>query len=225
MNHPSGEFQEVAQNGRYLMALHSSSETLGVAVEDLSDDSPCPRVATFSEGRRLSSSLLRCVQDVLPASSWSNLRHIAVAIGPGGFTGTRLTVVMARTLAQQLDCPLLGVSSFALMAARLSASLTDQQLQHPFWVVKPLVRRGTVAGRYRLTGLSSSRGRERVEELEAPHLLGADREISPILEASDDVESDVRRLLELCAESHLGMKKDPWREVLPVYPTSPVGSI
>jgi tRNA threonylcarbamoyl adenosine modification protein YeaZ len=42
---------------------------------------------------------------------------VAVAKGPGGFTGTRIGVVTARTLAQQLQVPLFGISSLAAMAA------------------------------------------------------------------------------------------------------------
>ena len=39
---------------------------------------------------------------------------------------------MARTLAQQLGVPLIGVSSFALMAARLCGSLPDPSDR--FWI-------------------------------------------------------------------------------------------
>ena len=209
----------------YLMALHSSSQTLGVAVQDLSDSGAAPRIALFEEGRGLAKSLLRCVQELLPASAWSQLQGLAVATGPGGFTGTRLTVVMARTLAQQLGCPLLGVSSFALMAARFGGSLSDDQVNQPFWIVKRLPRRGTVAGCYRLQPTPANQADQGVVEIEAPHLLEGEREVAPAFTATEAVEEDVRRLLSLCAAAHRCGRLAPWSTVLPLYPTSPVGPV
>ena len=128
-----------------LLALHSSSERFGVAVLD-SRAADGVRWAVFDDGRALSNTLLKRVESVLPSAQWAGLRGLAVATGPGGFTGTRLTVVMARTLAQQLECPLLGVSSYALMAARLVKRLSDPGAR--FWITRELPRRGVVAGAY-----------------------------------------------------------------------------
>jgi tRNA threonylcarbamoyl adenosine modification protein YeaZ len=134
-----------AGSERWLLALHSSGETLGVAVQRLGGQE-LPRLAAFPLGRGLSGALLTCVESVLPASQWPSLGRLAVAIGPGGFTGTRLTVVLARTLAQQLGLPLDGVGSFRLIAQRLLGQ--GAVPQGPFWVVQELPRRGLVAGLY-----------------------------------------------------------------------------
>ena len=99
-----------------LLALHSSTERFGVAVLDPSVGE-LPQPAVFDDGRGLSNTLLKRVESVLPAPRWPGLQGLAVATGPGGFTGTRLTVVMARTLAQQLRVPLVGVSSFTFLLA------------------------------------------------------------------------------------------------------------
>ena len=47
---------------------------------------------------------------------WTDLEWIAVLKGPGSFTGTRIGVVTARTLAQQLNIPLFGFSNLAIAA-------------------------------------------------------------------------------------------------------------
>ena len=149
-----------------------------------------------------------------------NRGGLSLATGPGGFTGTRLTVVMARTLAQQLGVPLLGVSSFALMAARLADRLPARpDAGEGFWITRELPRRGVVGGSYRVNqGV--------VEELEPPHLLQPGRSLGTmVLEADDDVEADVIRLLnELQAALACG-QSCPWQSVLPIYPTSPVGVV
>ena len=208
-----------------LLALHSSSETLGVAVCDCRDPIASQRSATFPLGRGLSNSLLSCVEELYPAALWPQLSRLAVAIGPGGFTGTRLTVVMARTLAQQLSCPLDGFSSYQLMAPRLAAALSPEQLEQPFWIVKTLPRRGIVAGRYQQQPAAVTGPRQLFVELVAPHLLAENHQVSPALEAEDDVAVDVVRLLELSSAANKSGQDAPWPEVLPIYPTSPVGVV
>jgi len=52
---------------------------------------------------------------VLPYT-WADLSFIAVAKGPGSFTGTRIGVVTARTLAQQFELPLFAFSTLAILA-------------------------------------------------------------------------------------------------------------
>ena len=199
-----------------LLALHSSTERFGVAVLDPSAGHQ-PQSAVFDDGRALSNTLLKRVETVLPTPRWSALKGLAVATGPGGFTGTRLTVVMARTLAQQLGVPLLGVSSFALMAERLFRRLPDHGER--FWITRELPRRGVVGGAYRLIdGV--------VEELEHPHLLQPGRSLGPrVLEAEDDVEADVICLLNQLQTAHARGQTSPWQSVLPIYPTSPVGVV
>jgi tRNA threonylcarbamoyl adenosine modification protein YeaZ len=200
------------------MALHSSTEHFGVAVHDPESSSDISNVEVFDDGRGLSNTLITRVSAMLPREHWKNLNGLAVAIGPGGFTGTRLSVVMARTLAEQLDCPLLGISSFALMAPRLHNHLPEEQQGQPFWIARELPRRGLVAGCYCLDG-------DDVNELEEPHLVAKRRSVSPIVEAAEDVRADVGRLLDLLLRAHLAGKAMPWSEVLPIYPTSPVGQV
>lgn len=195
-----------------LLALHSCTERFALAVQDPNVGGGTHRVAGFDDGRDLSNGLIERVEALLPRDRWGALQGLAVATGPGGFTGTRLSVVMARTLAQQLCCPLLGVSSFALMAHRLAP---DDQ---PFWIAQTLLRRGVVAGRYRVQV-------DEVIELEAPHLLSDDHQVTPAVQASADVDADVVQLLRCLQRAVQGDQPLPWNPVLPLYPTSPVGPV
>jgi tRNA threonylcarbamoyladenosine biosynthesis protein TsaB len=209
---------------RWLLALHSSTPDLGVAVLDAEQPCETRRHLVLSCGRRLTNDLIPAVQLLLPSAQWSSITRLAVATGPGGFTGTRLTVVMARTLAQQLQVPLDGVSSFALMAPRLAreAAVDIDPLDpvQPFWIVQDLPRRGRVGGCYRCNPAELG-----AVELEVPRLLAADATPRPALPMATDVAADVQHLLDLCCQADQNRLPAAWSEVLPLYPTSPVGVV
>ena len=200
-----------------LLAMHSSTERFGVALQDPSTPASPSRALVFEDGRGLSNTLISRVEALLPRQRWCELDALAVATGPGGFTGTRLSVVMARTLAQQLDCPLLGLSSYALMAARLARALPESQ--QPFWISRVLPRRGRVGGRYAVR-------EDQVEELVSPRLLADDQQLAgPVLDADERVEEDVLVLLQRLRDAWDAQESRPWQTVLPIYPTSPVGAV
>jgi tRNA threonylcarbamoyladenosine biosynthesis protein TsaB len=48
--------------------------------------------------------------------AWSSIDRLAVAVGPGSFTGVRLAVATARALALALDRPVLPVTTLAALA-------------------------------------------------------------------------------------------------------------
>ena len=97
---------------KYGLAIHTTSPELGLALSNFAGDS---RSQTWDLGRSLSTHLHQKLAEFIQPQRWTDLAFIAVAKGPGGFTGTRIGVVTARTLAQQLDIPLFAVSSLAAM--------------------------------------------------------------------------------------------------------------
>jgi tRNA threonylcarbamoyl adenosine modification protein YeaZ len=94
----------------YGLAIHTSSPALGLAIGNGDENLRCQ---TWDLGRETSNYLHTHLLDFLSPQTWQDLGWIAVANGPGGFTGTRLAVVTARTLAQQLDIPVFAISSLA----------------------------------------------------------------------------------------------------------------
>lgn len=114
-----------AQSNGYGLAIHTSSLDLGLAIG--SAQGTC-RHQVWSLGREVSNYLHTHLAEFLPPQTWSDLAFIAVAKGPGGFTGTRLGVVTARILAQQLTIPLFAVSSLAAIAWQARAQAAGQPI-------------------------------------------------------------------------------------------------
>jgi tRNA threonylcarbamoyl adenosine modification protein YeaZ len=111
----------VLPENRYGLAIHTASADLGLAIRRLSSGAEPgqqgeERCQTWAIGREVSRYLHLYLNEFLAPQTWADLALIAVAKGPGGFTGTRLGVVTARTLAQQLNLPLFAISTLAAVA-------------------------------------------------------------------------------------------------------------
>jgi tRNA threonylcarbamoyl adenosine modification protein YeaZ len=101
------------------LAIHTCSPQLGLMLKTVeSGEEPIERHQVWDLGRDVSSYFHVKLIEFIAPYSWQDLSFIAVAKGPGGFTGTRIGVVAARTLAQQLDIPLFGVSALGAIAAQ-----------------------------------------------------------------------------------------------------------
>lgn len=97
------------------LALHTTTDILGLALMRSDQEY---RDSQERLGLDLSNLLLVRMRDFLPPQSLQNLAFIAVANGPGSFTSTRVGLVVARTLGQQLAIPVFTISSLALWAGR-----------------------------------------------------------------------------------------------------------
>ena len=98
---------------KYGLALHTASRELGLAISNFAGDSRC---AAWNLDRDLATHLHQYLVEFIQPQTWADLAFIAVAKGPGGFTGTRIGMVTARTLAQQLDIPIFAISTLAAFA-------------------------------------------------------------------------------------------------------------
>jgi len=98
---------------KYALALHTTSSQLGLVISNFAGDT---RSSTWDLGRDLSSHLHQHLAEFLIPQRWPDLAFVAVAKGPGSFTSTRIGIVTARTLAQQLNVPLFAISTLAAVA-------------------------------------------------------------------------------------------------------------
>ncbi|MEL6815625.1 MAG: tRNA (adenosine(37)-N6)-threonylcarbamoyltransferase complex dimerization subunit type 1 TsaB [Cyanobacteria bacterium J06598_3] len=127
------------------LAIHTSSPQLGLMLKsvDSRQEDAVERHQVWDLGREVSSQLHVKMMEFMEPHNWQDLSFVAVAKGPGGFTGTRVGVVAARTLAQQLNIPLFGVSTLAALAAGAQAAPQD------IAVMMPAKREAVFGGIYR----------------------------------------------------------------------------
>ncbi len=147
------------------LALHTTSPQLGLMLQSIdSAGYVVKRHQVWDLGRDVSSYLHVKLMEFISPYTWQDLSYVAVAKGPGGFTGTRVGVVAARTLAQQLEIPLFGVSTLAALAA----VQVPESLSKEIAVMMP-AKRGEVFG-----AIYRPDGNELVPVLEDKVLLEAE---------------------------------------------------
>lgn len=104
-----------------LLAIECSQRSGGVA---LCDQRGALHVQRFDPGVRHGDVLLPAI-DRLCAEAGVGRNELAgcgVSTGPGGFTGLRVSIATARTLAWTLDIPLYGIPSSLVVAASMETS-------------------------------------------------------------------------------------------------------
>ena len=163
---------------KYLLALHSCSESFEIAIKDTENPEKKIKSEIFNIGRALSNKLFSCIETILPRKFWKQIIRISVAKGPGSYTSTRLTISMARTIAQQINCSLDSMSSFHIMAPRLYKYLDQNQNFNPFWIKDILPRRGIIAGKYKLIKIHQESNFHEFSELISPQLISNEKEIA-----------------------------------------------
>jgi tRNA threonylcarbamoyladenosine biosynthesis protein TsaB len=94
--------------------------------------------ASLPTDKRSARTLAPAIRHILQSAGWqaADVRLVAVAIGPGSFTGLRIGVTTAKTFAYAVQAEVVGVNTLEVIAAqapadvnRLSAILDAQRQQ------------------------------------------------------------------------------------------------
>ena len=150
------------------------------------------------------------------------VNKISVSIGPANFNASRLIVVLARTIAQQINCPLDSFSSFEIIAQRIASKNNILKNKKAFWIFKNLKRKGFIAGKYEICGNEKNSSDLIIRETILPKVVKEldSKELS--FEATYDDKKDLKELLDLSNKNLFNSNIDSWRKVLPLYPISPI---
>ena len=204
---------------KYGLALHTSTPELGLAISNFPDDSRCQ---VWNLGRSLATDLHQHLVQFIQPQTWADLAFIAVAKGPGGFTGTRMGMVTARTLAQQLDIPVFAISTLAAFAwAQPNGGLLkdDIALQMPtqrgqlFGAVYSVNKNSGLTELFPDTVMTPESWQEKLESWGNSYQL---------IEVGSELGSSVSSVLELAyLEWQQGSRPD-WSDALPYYGQHPV---
>jgi tRNA A37 threonylcarbamoyladenosine modification protein TsaB len=148
------------------------------------------------------------------------VNKISVSIGPANFNASRLIVVLARTISQQINCPLDSFSSFEIMAKRIASKNNIFQNKQSFWIYKKLKRKGFIAGKYEIYHKKNYSDLV-IRETVLPKVVKEFESEELFLEADYDDKEDLKELLDLSNKNLLNKNINSWQEVLPLYPISP----
>mgnify|MGYP001332029729 FL=1 len=150
------------------------------------------------------------------------VKKISVSIGPANFNASRLIVVLARTISQQINCPLNSFSSFEIMAKRIASKNNIFTNKQSFWIYKKLKRKGFIAGKYEICQCEEKNSDLFIREKVLPKVLKELESKELFFEANYEDEKDLKELLDLSNKNTLNANLNSWQKVLPLYPISPI---
>ena len=125
------------------------------------------------------------------------LNKISVSIGPANFNASRLVVVLARTISQQINCPLDSFSSFEIMAKRIASKNNIFINKQSFWIYKKLKRKGFIAGKYEISHGEENTTDLVIREKVTPKVVKELESKELFFEAIFDDKEDLKELLNL----------------------------
>ena len=150
------------------------------------------------------------------------VNKISVSIGPANFNASRLIVVLARTISQQINCPLESFSAFELMAKRIASKNNIFTNKQSFWIYKKLKREGFIAGKYEICHNEEKNADLVIRERVIPKVIKELKSKELFFEANYEDQEDLRELLDLANRNLLNASINSWKNVLPLYPMSPI---
>lgn len=200
----------ISTNVKYGLAIHTTSSELGLALSNFSSDS---RSKVWDLGRSLSTHLHYHLAAYIQPQVWTDLEFVAVAKGPGSFTSTRIGVVTARTIAQQLDIPLFAISSLEAIARATQEDIaTAIQIPAQTNLVYVAIYSNSTA-LLPDTLMTVEEWQKTLETWQTPYQL---------IKAEDGLGAKVTSILEIAGSQWLKGKRPQWIEALPFYGQSPV---
>ncbi len=170
----------------------------------------------------LCNNLIDDFNKFISKENLQKINKLTVSIGPANFNASRLIVVLARTISQQINCPLDSYSSFEIMAKRIASKNNIFSNKQSFWIYKKLKRKGFITGKYEIFHNEKNSSDLVIRETVLPKVVKELKSKEPFFEAIYDDKEDLKELLNLSNKNLLNSNVFSWKKVLPLYPIPPI---
>ena len=145
----------------------------------------------------LCNNLINDLNKFISKENLQKVNKISVSIGPANFNASRLIVVLARTISQQINCPLDSFTAFEIMAKRIASKNNIFKNKKSFWIYKKLKREGFIAGKYEISHDEENNMDLVIREKVTPKVVKKLESKELFFEAIFDDKKDLKELLDL----------------------------
>ena len=203
------------------LVIHSTDDSFGFGYRK-NDSIESDELLIKKFDNDLCNNLISEFNNFISKDNLQKVNKISVSIGPANFNASRLIVVLARTISQQINCPLDSFSSFEIMAKRIALKNNIFTNKKSFWIYKKLKRKGYIAGKYEIHNNEKNTLDLVIRETVLPKVVKELESKEIFFEAIYDDKEDLKELLNLSNKNLLRPNLDSWKKVLPLYPISPI---
>lgn len=178
-----------------ILGIDTSNQVMTVA---LAENSRLIAEKTVNVKRNHSIQLMPAIEELFKEAEWlpKDLDRIAVAKGPGSYTGVRIGVTVAKTLAFSLSCDIVGISSLQVLAGN------GECIPGSYIVPVFDARRGNI-----FTGLYQVKGNKIVQVKKDTHISVSDwaeglkQLAAPLQLLGEDVEKHSETVKEVLSDA------------------------
>lgn len=132
-------------HGKRILAIETSGRHGSVAAlwGELNDARPIDQIVLTGQ-QRTAQALAPTLKQLLAESNWSpkEIELVAVAVGPGSFTGLRIGVTTAKAFAYAVGAEVIGVNTLQALAAQVPRSTA------PLWTILDAQRQELFAAKF-----------------------------------------------------------------------------
>ena len=201
------------------VVIHSTDNSFGFGIRK-NNDAETDELFIKEFDKDLCNNLIVDFNKFISREKLQKVNKISVSVGPANFNASRLIVVLARTISQQINCHLDSFSSFEIMAKRIALKNNIFINKKSFWIFKKLKRKGFIAGKYEIYDGEQNNEELSIREIISPKVIKELKSKELFFQANYEDKEDLKEFLDLSNKNLLNSYE--WQKVLPLYPISPI---